>query len=74
MYHGGQIFIEIGEDLMEIWCSVILWYCDIEKFDIRKWWDSCIDKLRGEATYTSILYALSILSYLALHSIILMIL
>jgi len=31
MYHGGQIFIEIGEVfieigevLMEIWCSVIL--------------------------------------------------
>jgi len=24
MYHGGQIFIEIGEDMMEIWCSVIL--------------------------------------------------
>jgi len=24
MYHGGQSFIEIGEDLMEIWCSVIL--------------------------------------------------
>jgi len=24
MYHGGQIFIEIGDDSMEIWCSVIL--------------------------------------------------
>jgi len=39
MYHGGQIFIEIGEVfieigevLMEIWCSVILWFCDIGKF------------------------------------------
>jgi len=29
MYHGGQIFIEIGEDMMEIWCSVILWFCGI---------------------------------------------
>ena len=74
MYHGGQSFIEIGEDLMEIWCSVILVFCDIENFDIRKWWDLRIDKLRGEAIYTSILYALSILSYLALHSIILMLL
>jgi len=27
MYHGGQIFIEIGDDSMEIWCSVILWFC-----------------------------------------------
>jgi len=24
MYHRGQSFIEIGEDMMEIWCSVIL--------------------------------------------------
>jgi len=24
MYHGGQIFNEIGDDSMEIWCSVIL--------------------------------------------------
>jgi len=30
MYHGGQIFNEIGDDSMEIWCSVILWFC--EKF------------------------------------------
>jgi len=32
--------------------------------------DLCIDKLRGEAIYTSNLYALSILSCLALCSII----
>ena len=69
MYHGGQSFIEIGEDLMEIWCSVILGFCDIENFDIRKWWDLRIDKLRGEAIYTSILFALPILSYLALYSL-----
>ena len=24
MYHGSQIFIKIGDDSMEIWCSVIL--------------------------------------------------
>ena len=74
MYHGGQSFIEIGEDLMEIWCSVILGFCDIENFDIRKWWDLRIDKLRGEAIYTSNLYALSILSCPVLYSVILLLL
>ena len=44
--------------------------CDIENFDSQTQWDLFIDKLRGEAIYTSNLYALSILSCLALCSII----
>jgi len=41
MYHGGQIFIEIGDDSMEIWCSVILWYREIwhsEIVGLMHWW------------------------------------